>query len=95
MSLGLSDNSRHDPTHPTFDARIRFRCRRGMLELDALLNRFYQKGYATLNHEEKTLFSQLLDEEDPDLQAWLVAGRDPSHAALSKLIVLIRESSHV
>lgn len=52
--------------------KIRWKCRRGMLELDIILENFYEQQFQTLTDEEKILFSQLLDEPDSLLYDWLL-----------------------
>jgi antitoxin CptB len=54
--------------------RIRWRCRRGLLELDLVLARFLDQRLAALNAAELEAFKSLLQRSDNDL--WdLVAGR--------------------
>lgn len=53
--------------------RIRWRCRRGLLELDIVLGRFVQHHYAGLTPEERDAFDRLL--EVPDNPLWdMIAG---------------------
>ncbi len=54
--------------------RVRWRCRRGLLELDIVLGRFIDRHYATLNEVELRSFDGLLDMADNPL--WdLVSGK--------------------
>ena len=54
--------------------RVRWRCRRGLLELDIVLGRFIKTYYAQLNEAEQRAFDALLDM--PDTVLWdMVAGR--------------------
>jgi antitoxin CptB len=54
--------------------RIRWRCRRGLLELDIVLGRFIETHYAQLDEAEQRAFDALLDM--PDTVLWdMVAGR--------------------
>lgn len=46
------------------DSRLRWRCRRGMLELDILLNEFLDKQYTELSIEQKNIFDQVLEYPD-------------------------------
>ncbi len=48
--------------------RIRWRCRRGLLELDIVLGRFVERHYAGLDVAERTAFDALLDM--PDTELW-------------------------
>ncbi len=52
--------------------RIRWQCRRGMLELDLVLNRFIEQDLAGLTPAELETFRQLLEEPDPWLLAWVM-----------------------
>ncbi|MBX9894238.1 MAG: succinate dehydrogenase assembly factor 2 [Nitrosomonas sp.] len=54
--------------------RARWRCRRGMLELDIVLQRFMNRYYADLDAQELAQFERLLSLADNDL--WdLITGR--------------------
>jgi antitoxin CptB len=54
--------------------RVRWRCRRGLLELDIVLGRFVERHYAELDVAQKAAFDALLDM--PDTLLWdMVAGR--------------------
>jgi len=54
--------------------RVRWQCRRGMLELDLLLTRFLDRHYPTLSPSQQTAFKSLLKCSDNDLWA-LICGR--------------------
>ena len=47
--------------------RARWRCRRGLLELDIILGRFMDQHYARLNENELQQFEVLLSQSDNDL----------------------------
>ncbi len=53
---------------PAILQRVRWRCRRGLLELDIVLGRFVETYYATLNDAELAVFDQFLDM--PDTLFW-------------------------
>jgi antitoxin CptB len=54
-------------------SRIRWRCRRGLLELDIVLGRFIEH-YANLNEQQKLVFDVLLDM--PDTKLWdMISGK--------------------
>ncbi len=48
-------------------ARARWRCRRGLLELDIILERFMEQYYAGLSDGELQQFETLLSMSDNDL----------------------------
>lgn len=53
-------------------ARIEWRLRRGMLELDALLHTFYNAQFDQLSEDEQQAFAELLEQEDPQLYRWFI-----------------------
>ncbi|MGA8259381.1 MAG: succinate dehydrogenase assembly factor 2 [Arenicellales bacterium] len=75
-------------------ARVRWRCRRGTKELDALLGRFLEQGYPQLSADQREAFEELLDQQDPDLAAWLWGG-EPPPSKWADLIYRIRADSGV
>ena len=50
--------------------RIRWQCRRGLLELDLLLQRFLEHELPGLEPAQLQVFKQLLNEADTELLAW-------------------------
>ncbi len=55
--------------------RVRWRCRRGLLELDIVLGRFVEQRYAGLDEAQQAAFDELLDM--PDTVLWdMIAGRE-------------------
>jgi antitoxin CptB len=55
--------------------RLQWHCRRGMRELDVLLEAFLRQDYAGLAAQDQARFEQLLAASDPDLHAWLTGRR--------------------
>ena len=51
--------------------RIRWRCRRGLLELDCVLLPFYEQHFDALDRKDQQAFVHLLDQADNDILAWL------------------------
>jgi antitoxin CptB len=47
--------------------RIRWRCRRGLLELDLILQGFLERRFDGLDADGRQRFSELLDQADNDL----------------------------
>ncbi|MCH9770609.1 MAG: succinate dehydrogenase assembly factor 2 [Gammaproteobacteria bacterium] len=66
--------------------RIRWKCRRGMLELDILLLNFFDNYFTTLSLEQKNIFERLLDEPDPDLYAWFLGHKKSTDAELQAMV---------
>ncbi|WP_337880964.1 succinate dehydrogenase assembly factor 2 [Rheinheimera sp.] len=70
-------------------ARLRWACRRGMLELDVLLAPFVEQGYDGLTEQQKAEFEQLLACDDPDLFAWFMGHAKSEKPELQALVNLI------
>jgi antitoxin CptB len=66
-------------------ARLRWRCRRGMLENDLVLARFLDRRADTLTEADVAALDRLLDLPDNDL--WdVLSGRAPAAASLQPLV---------
>ncbi len=70
--------------------RLRWRCRRGMLENDLILTRFLDVRGAGITNEEVVALDRLLSLSDNEL--WdLIAGRqEPADAAVKPLLDALR-----
>jgi antitoxin CptB len=67
--------------------RMRWRCRRGLLELDIVLGRFIEQHYANLDEAQQAAFDLLLDMPDPTL--WdMIANTRPSPLQSERCVVL-------
>ena len=51
----------------TLNNLIKYRCRRGLLELDLILNNFYENKFFHLSNEKKKLFLEFLEMDDNDI----------------------------
>ena len=73
-SAGGKLDPRSSIPDPAVMQRIRWRCRRGLLELDIVLGRFIEQGYLSLDEAQQAAFDALLDM--PDNELWdMIAGR--------------------
>ncbi len=68
-----------------------WRCRRGIREMDILLQRFIETQYDDLSSEEQKIFEQLLEETDMDIMAWIMEKAIPPSEEFAQIIQLIRE----
>ena len=71
--------------------RIRWQCRRGMLELDIMLSHFLDNGYEQLSLEQKEIFKKMLSLEDDQLYRWFM-GYEPCQDPKMKPVVEIVSS---
>ena len=73
--------------------RLRWRCiRRAFLELDIVLTRFLDKGFAELNEEEQRAFVELADMEDHELWYWVSGKTECDDPRLAPVVAKIRKS---
>jgi antitoxin CptB len=70
--------------------RLRWHCRRGMLELDLLLEGFLDDGYDRLDVAGRERFARLLDYPDQVLIDWFMGNSVPSDGATRDLVARIR-----
>ena len=70
--------------------RLRWRCRRGLLELDLILQGFLERGFDRLDAQEKALFGELLDSPDPDLLDWALGRSEPADPRYRGVVRLLR-----
>lgn len=73
------------------DNRLRWRCRRGMLELDLLLQGFLEHGYRRLTSEQRALFAgDFLALPDQQLHDYLLGHATPEDTDVAQLVERIR-----
>jgi antitoxin CptB len=70
--------------------RVRWRCRRGMLELDIVLQRFVDKHYTQLNEIELQQFDTLLNLPDNDLWDMITAKKEMGDMKLQPMLRLLQ-----
>jgi antitoxin CptB len=69
--------------------RLKWACRRGMLELDLLLMGFLDTGFSCLSSTEQRIFEQLLTSTDAALADWLLTEKKPP-PEFQKIITAIK-----
>jgi len=70
--------------------RLRWRCRRGMKELDILLERLAQRLPSEASASECRVFGELLELPDPVLAGYLLGGETPAEPHLAQGIARMR-----
>jgi antitoxin CptB len=74
-------------------ARLRWRCRRGMKELDQLLLNYLQARFATADAAEREAFAACLELPDPQLASWLLGRSTPAEPDIKQLIAHIKAAT--
>jgi antitoxin CptB len=70
--------------------RARWRCRRGLLELDIVLQRFMDAYYVKLDEAELRQFEILLDLPDNDLWDMIALKKEAEDMTLKPVLHLLR-----
>jgi antitoxin CptB len=76
----------------TFE-KLRWRCRRGVVELDILLLRYLETRYLPADEDERNRFADLLNWEDDELMAVLLGGKSAALPDYDALISKIRHGA--
>lgn len=71
-------------------SRLRWRCRRGTLELDLLLERFLADSYPSLKIEERRIFDEILNATDPLIMNWISGRTVPARPEFMRIIQRLR-----
>ena len=70
--------------------QLRWRCRRGMLELDLLLEAFLENAYEGLPDGDKRVFCRMLDYQDQLLLDWFMGRTVPAEREVTRIVERIR-----
>ncbi|MFT4179463.1 MAG: succinate dehydrogenase assembly factor 2 [Thermomonas sp.] len=70
--------------------KLRWRCRRGMKELDQLLERWLDRAWRQSPTQEREVFLRLLDSEDDRLWRWFLGYETPDDVEIAALVERIR-----
>ena len=72
--------------------RIRWQCRRGLLELDLVLSVFLDRHFPHLEAGEVELFRELLDLSDNALLDLVMGSAEPADSRFGPLLERLREN---
>ena len=71
-------------------SRLRWRCRRGMRELDVVLMAYLERRYESDPPARQAAFGRLLECQDPDILAYLTRRAEPADADLRDVVDAVR-----
>ena len=77
------------------EGRLRWRCRRGMRELDQLLEWYLDTRYSRAGDATQTAFAALLEQQDPELWSWLSGATVAPETAWKQIVDEIRTRDRV
>lgn len=70
--------------------KLRWRCRRGMRELDQLLERWLDRAWRQSPMQDRATFLRLLDTEDDKLWRWFLGHEVSDDVEIAALVEHIR-----
>jgi antitoxin CptB len=70
--------------------KLRWRCRRGMKELDLLTLGYLERHYSTAPAGEQQAFADLLELQDPLLMSYMVGRETPADATAARVVGVMR-----
>jgi len=71
---------------PSLINKLRWRCRRGMRELDVMLVNFLEREDTISSDESINTFQLFLDSSDMDLYSWLTRRSIPQDIRFKKIV---------
>lgn len=75
--------------------RLRWRCRRGLLELDLVLNGFLESRFENLTPGQRTALARLLDLPDHDLLDMVMGRAETNDPGCAEIVGFLRQVSKV
>ena len=73
-------------------SKLKWRCRRGLLENDLFIERFFKQYEASLTVDQAQALTDLMDLSDNDLLDLLLARKDPQGAlATADVLALLKQ----
>lgn len=71
-----------------------YRARRGLKEIDVYFDPYVKNHFLTASDEEKQVFIELVEHEDPDLLDWFMEVSEPPRPELKQLIQKLKQMLH-
>lgn len=73
--------------------RLFWGSRRGMLELDLILQPFLENIYPTLEQADKERYWKLLEAEDQEMFRWFMHRENPENTELQRIVDIVRDNT--
>lgn len=74
---------------------LQWQCRRGMLELDVILQPFLTEHFNNISEPLQQAFTELLKQADPDLYTWIMGFGQCEQDEFLEIIQLIRQKMSI
>lgn len=76
------------------ERKVIYRARRGLKEIDVYFDPYVKQYYLAASAQEKALFKELVDQEDPDLLDWFMEVSEPPRPELRSFINKLKDYVH-
>ncbi|TCB80937.1 succinate dehydrogenase assembly factor 2 [Acinetobacter sp. ANC 4173] len=76
------------------ERKVIYRARRGLKEIDVYFDPYVRNYYLAAAPEEKALFAELVEQEDPDLLDWFMEVGEPPRAEIKTFILKLKHYVH-
>lgn len=74
--------------------KLRWRCRRGMRELDQVFDDYLDQHFRKASTEHKAAFAELTNCPDPDIYAWITEREVPPEGPITDIIQVFRRHKY-
>jgi len=68
---------------------------RGTREADMLIGGFFDAHHASWSADERSLFAQMLDEQDVDIMAWAIGTAEPPERFAGPMIEAMKKLDYI
>jgi succinate dehydrogenase flavin-adding protein (antitoxin of CptAB toxin-antitoxin module) len=92
--VSTQQSSSEQQLSPEHKSRLYWQCRRGMLELDSLLQSFFKRHIDQLSVSQLSAFELLLQSPDDLLLEYLMGRTVPRDIGIADVVSKIRQSAH-
>ena len=76
------------------ERKVIYRARRGLKEIDVYFDPYVKQYYLQAESEEKAMFAELVEQEDPDLLDWFMEVSEPPRPELKDFIKKLKFYVH-
>lgn len=76
------------------ERKVIYRARRGLKEIDVYFDPYVKNYYLQADAEEKLMFAELVEQEDPDLLDWFMEVSEPPRVELRTFINKLKHYVH-
>lgn len=76
------------------ERKVIYRARRGLKEIDVYFDPYVKQHYLQADANEKAMFAELVEQEDPDLLDWFMEVSAPPRPELLEFIHKLKKYVH-